>query len=88
MGYDYESEIKTKKLNKINQLINQATADETQGKFGTLDQSGKTYGPFTPQDKKGNNQGSGVAPGTGASGPPGRNYKAYGGLATMFTRRR
>ena len=64
------------------------------GVFAKFDQSGKTYGPYSGQ---GGNQGSNksVAKGTGASGPPGRNYKAYGGrvgygnggLATLFTRR-
>ena len=57
----YESETKTKKMNKIKEMLEQAKADESKdyrgtpagqigtGPFATIDQSGKTYGPYTPQ---------------------------------------
>jgi hypothetical protein len=59
----YQSETKTKKMNKIQEMLEQAKADESKGytgtpagqigtgPFATIDQSGKTYGPYTPQVK-------------------------------------
>ena len=66
----YQSETKTKKMNKIQEMLEQAKADESKGytakqgytgtgPFATIDQSGKTYGPYTPQGNQGeNNRGS------------------------------
>ena len=59
---EYESETKTKKMNKIQEMLEKTKADESKGytaeqgytgtgPFATTDQSGKTYGPFTPQAK-------------------------------------
>ena len=57
----YQSETKTKKMNKIQEMLEQAKAEEIKdykgdpagqigtGAFATIDQSGKTYGPYTPQ---------------------------------------
>ena len=98
MGYDYTSETKTKKLNKINQMINQGVIDESAGYTGTpsgnvgsgvfakMDQSGKTYGPYTPQGNQGN-QGGYNHPGSAKSREMSDPFNE-GGLATMFTRRR
>ena len=41
-------------------------------------------GPHSADPPSGNGSGSGVAAGTGASGPPGRNYKKAGGRASYF----
>jgi len=100
-GYDYESETKTKKLKEIDKLINQGVIDESagytgdpkgqigSGVFAKMDQSGKTYGPYTPQGNQGN---QGNTSSSGHKAPGGSGYgphkRADGGLATMFTRRR
>jgi hypothetical protein len=55
----YQSETKTKKMNKIQKMLEQAKAEEIKdykgdpagqigtGAFATIDQSGKTYGPYS-----------------------------------------
>ena len=62
--------------------------------FATIDSSGKTYGPYTPQGNQGGGAYTGAgkqASGSAASGPMSGGYgpwsKADGGLATMFERR-
>ena len=79
-GYDYTSDSKTEKLNKINQMINQAGADETQVKFGTLAHQ------FHPS-QGGNQQGGYSHPGSTKSREMSDPFNE-GGLATMFQRRR
>jgi hypothetical protein len=97
----YQSETKTKKMNKIQEMLEQAKADESKGytgtpagqigtgPFATIDQSGKTYGPYTPQGNQGGYKGAGrQAPGSAASGPQsGPAYgpwKADGGLIDFY----
>ena len=59
-GKKYESETKAKKMGQIQEMLEKTKADESKGytaeqgytgtgPFATIDQSGKTYGPFTPQ---------------------------------------
>jgi len=97
----YQSETKTKKMNKIQEMLEKAKADEIKdykgdpagqigtGPFATIDQSGKTYGPYTPQGNQGGYTGAGTqAPGSAASGPqsgPGYGpWKADGGLIDFY----
>ena len=59
----YDSETKKKKMAKIQEMLEKTKADEIKdykgtpegqigtGPFATIDQSGKTYGPYTPQAK-------------------------------------
>ena len=95
------------KQEKILELINQAVADESagytgtpggnvgSGVFATIDSSGKTYGPYTPQGNQGGNRGSftGQHPDTPNRGSPTQQAGGWhpgvkdGGLATMFQRR-
>jgi len=86
------------KQEKIQELINQAVADESAGYTGTpggnvgsgvfakMDQSGKTYGPYTSQGNQGN-QGGYNHPGSAKSREMSDPFNE-GGLATMFERRR
>jgi len=83
--YDYTSAAKTKKINRIRAAIDAQTAAENAGYTGTpggnvgsgvfakMDQSGKTYGPYSGQggnagNNAGMNQGGGGYKGAGTSG--------------------